>query len=108
VEGKIDLFMSQEILDEIVGVMKRPRFRRTSAQVAEAKQLIEEMTLRVAPTVRLAVVKDDPTDNKILECAVEAGADVVSGDKYLLKLKECAGMPIVKIAEFLRGHVRER
>jgi putative PIN family toxin of toxin-antitoxin system len=79
IEGEIDLFISQEILDEVIGVMQRPRFRRTAAQVAEAQELIEQMTRRVRPTIKLDVVKDDPTDNKILECAVEAGADVGSG-----------------------------
>ncbi len=102
IKGEIDLFISQQILDEVIGVMKRPKFRRSARQVAEAKELIEQMTRRVQPNVRLDVVKDDPTDNKILECAVGAGADVViSGDKHLLKLKKHAGIPIMKVAEFL-------
>ena len=75
--GKIDLFISEPILDEVIDVMLRPKFRRTAGQVAEAKQLIEEMTQRVAPRVELDVVKDDPSDNRILECAVAVAADVV-------------------------------
>jgi predicted nucleic acid-binding protein len=50
------------------------------------------------------VVKADPSDNKFLECAVAAGADViVSGDKHLLRLKQHAGIPIIRVADFLRG-----
>ena len=47
----------------------------------------EAMCEIVTPTRNLAVVKADPYDNMILECAVEAGVDyVVSGDSHLLKL----------------------
>jgi len=35
----------------------------------------------------LSVISDDPDDDRVLECAVEGGADViVSGDRHLLKL----------------------
>jgi predicted nucleic acid-binding protein len=56
----------------------------------------------VAPAEALDVVKDDPDDNKILECAVAAGADaVVTGDKHLLRLGEYAGIRIFGVRELL-------
>ena len=37
---------------------------------------------------RINAIKDDPTDNKFLECALASNADfIVSGDKHLLNLK---------------------
>lgn len=45
---------------------------------------------------------DDPDDDRILECAVAAGAQVlVSGDKHLLRLGAFEGIRIVPVAEFL-------
>lgn len=51
----------------------------------------------------LDVVKTDPDDNKIIECAVAAGADaIVTGDKkHLLPIRSFQGIKIVEIAEFL-------
>lgn len=55
------------------------------------------------PEERLAILNDEP-DNRVLECAVKANADViVSGDRHLLDLGEFRGIRIVRVAEFLRG-----
>ncbi len=52
--------------------------------------------------IRLNVLKDIP-DNRILEYALEAGADlVVTGDRHLLQLKKIQGIPIIRLADFLR------
>jgi len=35
------------------------------------------------------VISEDPSDNRIIECALEVKADlIVSGDRHLLALKE--------------------
>jgi predicted nucleic acid-binding protein len=50
----------------------------------------------------LTVLDDDP-DNRILECALDAHADlVVTGDRHLLKLKKFQGIPIIRLADFIR------
>ena len=55
------------------------------------------------PQERLAVIADDP-DNRILECAVASQADfIISGDKYLLNLRNFQGIKIVTPAEFLES-----
>jgi predicted nucleic acid-binding protein len=51
----------------------------------------------------LRAVRDDPNDDRILECALAAGADaVVSGDRHLLTLNRYEGIVIVSPREFLR------
>jgi predicted nucleic acid-binding protein len=46
-------------------------------------------------------VKEDPDDNRILECALAAGADaVVSGNNRLLRLTACEGIAILTPREF--------
>ena len=52
---------------------------------------------------QLKVVAGDPDDDKVLECAVVAGAThVVTGDRrHLLPMRSYAGIQIVTPAEFL-------
>ena len=47
-------------------------------------------------------MKEDPSDNRILECAEAGGSEfIVTGDAQLLKLGQFSGMKILKPAEFL-------
>ena len=46
----------------------------------------------VKPTVILEVIKDDPDDNRVLECAAAGEANsIVSGDRHLLQLRSYEG-----------------
>jgi predicted nucleic acid-binding protein len=62
----------------------------------------------VTPFETADVVKDDdPDDNKIIECALAAGADaIVTGDKHLLRLGQYGGIRIVRVREFLKRRSR--
>ena len=55
------------------------------------------------PQEKLTLIKNDPTDNKILECAKEAKADfIVSGDiRHILVLKKFGKAKIIKAKDFL-------
>jgi predicted nucleic acid-binding protein len=56
----------------------------------------------VTPAVQIEVIKDDPVDNRILECAVSAGADYIgTGDKDLLRLGSHDAIKILRVADFL-------
>jgi uncharacterized protein len=56
----------------------------------------------IFPRITLQVSKEDPPDNRILECAVEGKADLmVSGNRHLLRLKSYQGIPIVRPIDFL-------
>jgi uncharacterized protein len=60
--------------------------------------------ITVNPTTELSIVKDDPDDDRILECAMEAKAEaIVSGDRHLLKLGSFQGIPICTPRQFLEG-----
>ena len=55
----------------------------------------------VHPTQRLEVVTRDPDDNKVLECALEAGADlIISADRDLLILKTYRDIKIMHPSSF--------
>lgn len=54
----------------------------------------------VDPSLTLEVVQDDPADNRVLECAVEIGADwIVSGDGHLLELGVFKDIRILRASE---------
>jgi len=51
----------------------------------------------------MRAVKEDPEDNRYLECAVEGQADfIISGDHHLTDLHVFEGIKIVDPAAFLR------
>ncbi|GAG74095.1 unnamed protein product, partial [marine sediment metagenome] len=52
---------------------------------------------------KLDIIKEDPEDNKVLECALFGKADyIVTGDKHLLKLCKFNNIKILTPIEFLK------
>jgi putative PIN family toxin of toxin-antitoxin system len=78
------LFTSAPILTETARVV-RIKFRQGEKDVAAALRLVGRAATIVKPSVRIMVLEDLP-DNRILECAAEAAADlIVTGDHHLLR-----------------------
>jgi len=87
---EVKLVLSASIIEEFKGVIKREKFNFISA---EKKQEFIENLVEISDIVefdkKVNVIKDDPNDNKILECALCGKVDyIVSGDHHLLDLKE--------------------
>jgi putative PIN family toxin of toxin-antitoxin system len=100
--GDFRLDVSDAILDEVVTVL-RDDFNWNGYRLHFAREQIARLTNLVAPTQTLDVVKEDPDDNRILECALAAGSDfIVTHDKDLLRLGEYGGIEIVRAVEFLQ------
>ena len=100
VRGSFELFTSVAILTETAGVLQ-VKFGWAEERVRKALQAISHTAtvLRLRPTLHL--LKDEP-DNRILECAVAAGADlVVTGDRHLLALNQHAEITILSLSDFL-------
>jgi len=48
-------------------------------------------------------VPDDPDDNRVVECAVEAGSEaIITNDKDLLRMKRYDGIKMIRVGEFLQ------
>jgi putative PIN family toxin of toxin-antitoxin system len=95
------LSLSDAILTEIEETL-RNKFLWPPDRIKAAIETLLDITDCIRPTVTLDVVRDDPDDNKILECAQTANSDyIVTGDKHLLKLCQYDGTPIITVAEFL-------
>ena len=98
--AKLTIFM--EICTELEGVL-REKFGMPDRDAREIIKTIQEISLVVKPKEKIGLIKTDPPDNRILECAVAADTDyIVSGNvKHLQPLKEFRGIPILSPAKFL-------
>ena len=85
--NKFKLFASPSILSEVQEKLEHKlQFKRSLA--VEYIEAVKEIVTEVNPSMVLNEVPTDPDDNRILECAVEASADIiVTADKDLLRLK---------------------
>jgi len=97
------LLFSPDIFDEYFEVIARPKFKQEGEDIRELAKLLTERAVVVEPQIQLDVVKDDPDDNKFLECAVAGKADfIISGDHHLLSIKEYKQIKILTVAQFIK------
>lgn len=100
-QRRFELYTSVAILTETANKL-REKFDQSEADIKQALRIISRTSKVVKPAIKLSVLKDLP-DNRIIECAVEAGVDlVVTGDRHLLRLKKFQGVPIIRLVDFLR------
>ena len=103
---EFELVVSLPILEELERVIHYPRIQErynlSEEYVEQFLQLISANAIMVDPSMELAVIENDPSDNRYLECALAAGASyIVTGDDHLLSLKEYRGVVILNPAGFL-------
>jgi putative PIN family toxin of toxin-antitoxin system len=78
--GYFRCFVSKPLLEEYEEVLKRPRFELDPREIARSMGFMRNAAILVVPRKRLQIT-NDPDDNKVLECALEARADyVVTGN----------------------------
>lgn len=100
-EGAFALQLSDAILDETAEILER-KFGWPQEDIQEASLLLSGISQHIVPHLELDVVKRDPDDNRILECAQASRSDfIVTSDKDLLDLKVYAGAMIIQPSAFL-------
>lgn len=100
VEGEDSLTLSRPILDELLSVLAR-KFSHDREALARVAVFLSELGEFVEPTESLGVLADEP-DNRILECALAAGAQIiVTGDRAMLAHREYRGIHIVSLSAYL-------
>ena len=99
--GKCELFYSEPIQTEVRRVLAE-KFDWPQTMIDEVLPVVWSMGKAVVPRITLNAVPADPDDNRILECAVAARAQVVvSGDRHLLDLQNYKSIPIATPRQFL-------
>jgi putative PIN family toxin of toxin-antitoxin system len=100
-DNDIEIAISEPIIAEVIGVL-RERFGWDGYRLHAERERIKSITKFVTPSETLDVIDYDPPDNRILECAADAGSEfIVSEDKDLLRLKEHGTARIIRAAEML-------
>ena len=101
-DGRVRLILSPAILDEFKDVISRRKFGFTRPQIEKMPSVILLASELIEPQDKVDVVKEDPKDNMILECAKAGNVKyVVSGDSHLLKLKKWNNIEIITAKNFL-------
>ena len=103
VKGRVEVAISNAILDEIIAVLGGKKFQYPERIVRALVSEIEDLADLVEPGDRINAIRDDPEDNRVLECAVASGSSfIVSGDSHLLALRVFDQIGIMNPDEFLR------
>jgi putative PIN family toxin of toxin-antitoxin system len=104
--GKITLCLSGAVLDEYIDVLRRIGMK-DEYELEELLILFSRgfNILFARKTPKLKIVKNDPDDDKFIECAVALKADaVITGDGEVLAIKEYTGVKILTPQQFLEIH----
>jgi putative PIN family toxin of toxin-antitoxin system len=97
-----ELFVADEILEEVASVMARPKFKVNEKQIDFFIKSISEIANNVVIDGSVAGVCRDSKDDKILECAYVGNADyIITGDDDLLTLEEFRGIRILTGSEYM-------
>ncbi|MCE6988037.1 putative toxin-antitoxin system toxin component, PIN family [Dyadobacter sp. CY323] len=97
------MIFSNELLEEFLCVVKRPKFRRYFAQsdVEGVLETIDEFAEFIVVRTRSDICRDSK-DNFLLSLAIDSNADfLLTGDKDLLELEQFQQTKIKTITDFL-------
>lgn len=98
----LELYISAEILVEIRNKLIG-RFGFSKSEVQRLVDRLKQAANVVKPKLKLNIILNDPDDNAIVECAVEAHAHlIVSADHHLLDLGQYEGIGITHPRELKR------
>lgn len=100
-QGSFHLVTSPILLDELDEKLQM-KFELSPADADLIRSRLEAISQLVSTTATLAVIKDDPDDDRVLECAIAGHADyIVSGDRHLLRLGSYKDIPIITVRHFM-------
>lgn len=94
--GGLELAVSSALVAELERVLRYPKLGFTEDDIGAFVSDLLSHAIIVSPPRTLEVVEEDPDDDRVLECALSAGARwIISGDKHLLGLGEHEGIRIL-------------
>jgi putative PIN family toxin of toxin-antitoxin system len=93
---------SDLILNEFTSVMRRPKFTVSENELQRTIFALKRTAEVVTVKTKLAIVKDDPKDDMIIETAIDGCADIiVTGDNHLLAVNTFRGVKVVTVEKML-------
>ncbi len=103
-ENKVRLLFSEELLNEVLEVVSRPKMKKyfTDQDVTNLLDGISEHADLAEVTSEINICRDKK-DNFLLSLCVDGKADyLLTGDEDLLVLKKFKKTSIIKIGDYLR------
>ena len=95
------LLTSPVLLEEFERILVR-RFRVQTSAAERILQEYKSVAEVINPSILLNIITADPSDNRILECAIAGKANaIVSGDSHLLTLGSFRKIPILTVRQFV-------
>ena len=102
-EDRIHGYSSKQLIEELCRALRYPKFDLSQDELESIRSYYLLILKIVNPRKSIDNILEDPGDNMVLECALEAEADyIVSGDHHLLYLGEFRDVKIVTSRELLR------
>ncbi len=95
------IHISPEILSEYQAILKRD-FSYSDEEIALIVEKIMAFAILIKPETKISLIKEDPDDDKIIECAIDSLSEyLITYDKHLLVLKQHQNTKIIKPEEFM-------
>ena len=106
-QGAVELCTSQPMIEELRGVLQE-KFHWSTERVDNATGTLLRFCRLIEPGEPMKVCRDSD-DDRVLECALAAGAKViVSGDRDLQDLGGFRDTPIMSARQFLDSRLWKR
>lgn len=107
-DGKIQLLVSEKVLDEYVRVAEILCEQFSEIQLGPIIELLAVEAEFVSPKDLSRPVCVDPDDDKFLECALAGKAKViVSGDKHLIEISGYRNLEIISPRSFVEKFLKK-
>lgn len=88
-KGVIEAYTSSHILAELERILLGSKFKLHRDDVSSFLGYFTALMHVIVPRSAVNVIPEDPSDNRIIECALEVKADlIVTRDRHLQALKE--------------------
>ncbi|MDD2852510.1 MAG: putative toxin-antitoxin system toxin component, PIN family [Desulfuromonadaceae bacterium] len=101
-QRKVVNCITNDIYAELQRVVAYPKLKFSSTLQVNILEFVFSWSRFVQPKEPVAVIVEDPDDDKFLACAVAANASaIISGDPHLLGLGSYRNIPIMTPAQFL-------
>ena len=102
INGFDELYITDEIINEITSVMKHNKFTASSSEIEDYIKIIKKYSRKIASKNIPESISRDKDDDKIIQCGLDGDVDfIITGDKDLLVLKEYKKLKIASPKEYL-------
>ena len=96
IQSNIKIYSSPEIICEYYNVLTRD-FDYTDDELFYILEKVLSFVTLVTIKSEINLIKDDPDDNKIIECALVSSSEyIITYDKHLLKFNNYNNLKIIK------------